>query len=313
MREGFESTVKICHRVLESRNFEVTKGGVRVVLLLKDQDRDVPNCRDFEFGVTLSQSKDWWPDDEVGTCKATTGGNRSFSFSNLGAGTYYLTIWRLFDHPYCCLEGEILVYDEPVASDSSGCTRDTDPSVMDVVHGALDIAGFIPVLGAIPDGINAVIYAAEGDWTNAGISVVAMVPVFGDGAKVVVKGGKEVIEASGKTVIKMGKEELGAGLKKVAQEKTEKEALEKAAKEAEGEAAKKGTKKKGGGGGISCHEHMVACMLTSLADEPGSVYGSSRCLFCAEVCKRDGGIWPTKAPTTKKAVRCDYWNYPSQE
>jgi len=241
MREGFESTVQICHRVLETRKFKVTKGGVRVVLLLKQQDKGVPNCQDFEFGVTLTQSVDWWPDDEIGTCKAKTGGTRSFSFGNVSAGTYYLTIWRNFDHPYCCLEGDILVFDEPVSTDSSGCTRDTDPSVMDIVHGALDIAGFIPVLGAIPDGLNAVIYAAEGDWTNAGISAVAMVPVFGDGAKIGAKAGKEIIEVSGKTAIKMGKEELGAGLKAVAKEKGAKEVVEgatKAEKEVVGGAAR---------------------------------------------------------------------------
>jgi len=65
-----------------------------------------------------------------------------------------------------------------------------------------------------------------------------------------------------------------------------------------------------------CNAHMVACMLTSLADEPahpGSVFGSSRCLFCAEVCRRDGGVWPTRAPTTTGFVRCDYWNFPSTE
>ena len=230
MREGFESTVQVCHRVLESRKFNVTKGGVRVVLILKNQDERVPNCRDFEFGVTLNLSVDWWPDNEIGTCMAQTGATRSFSFGNLSSGTYYLTIWRIFDHPYCCLEGDILVFDEPVAGDSSGCTRDTDPSVMDIIHGALDIAGFIPALGAIPDGINAVIYAVEGDWTNAGISAVAMVPVFGDGAKLAAKGGKELIEVSGKTVIKMGKEELGAGLKQVAKEKAGKEAVEQGAK-----------------------------------------------------------------------------------
>lgn len=244
MREGFESTVQICHRVLESRNFTVKNGGVRVVLMLKEQDKDVPGCRDFDFGVTLTQSEDWWPDDEIGTCMAKSGGNRSFSFANVSPGTYYLTIWRNFDHRYCCLEGEILVFDEPVSADSSGCTRDTDPSVMDIIHGALDIAGFIPVLGAIPDGVNALIYVAEGDWTNAGISALAMVPAFGDGAKLGIKGTQEVVQASQKTIIKMGEDELAAGLKQVAKEKAEKEAAEQAVKkEAERRAAQEASER----------------------------------------------------------------------
>lgn len=53
------------------------------------------------------------------------------------------------------------------------------------LHGALDVAGFIPGLGAIPDLVNAGIYALEGDWENAGLSAVAAVPAAGD----VVKGG----------------------------------------------------------------------------------------------------------------------------
>jgi hypothetical protein len=240
MKAGFESTIEVCHRVLTSRKFKVEKGGVRVVLLLDPLDKSVPNCGDFKFGVTLTKEVDWWGDDEIGTCEASTGGFRSFSFGNLDAGTYYLTIWRGFDHPYCCLAGDILVYDEPISSDSSGCERDKDPTALDVIHGALDIAGFVPALGAIPDGINAVIYAAEGDWVNAGVSAVAMVPLFGDGAKLAYKGGKEVIEASGKTVIKMGEEKLAKNLTDLAA--GGKDLAAQGGKEVLGEAAEKTTK-----------------------------------------------------------------------
>ncbi|MBV9789708.1 MAG: WXG100 family type VII secretion target, partial [Chloroflexi bacterium] len=56
-------------------------------------------------------------------------------------------------------------------------------SVMDVVHGALDVAGFVPGLGAVPDLINAGIYAIEGDLGNAAMSGVAAVPIIGDAIK----------------------------------------------------------------------------------------------------------------------------------
>lgn len=56
-------------------------------------------------------------------------------------------------------------------------------SVMDVVHGALDVAGFVPGLGAVPDLINAGIYAIEGDLGNAALSGVAAVPIIGDAIK----------------------------------------------------------------------------------------------------------------------------------
>jgi hypothetical protein len=281
MRAGFESSIQVCHRVLESRDFDVTKGGLRVVFVLEELDKNVVDCKDFPFWVTLTRSKDWWPDDEISTCQAVTGTTSTFTFANLSPATYYLTIWRNFHHPYCCLKGEISVYDEPVSGNSSECELDTDPTVMEVVHGALDIAGFIPVLGAIPDGINAVIYVAEGDWTNAGLSAVAMVPLFGDGAKVVVKGGKEVIEVSGKTAVKMGKQELSERLAKAAAEKAKKEAAEKAAKEAAEKAAKEkagketaeeaGEKskpeKKKGGGKWTCYGRSAVLQIPSALPE----------------------------------------------
>jgi hypothetical protein len=50
------------------------------------------------------------------------------------------------------------------------------------VHGALDIIGLIPGAGEIADGINAVIYLAEGDYANAALSGAAMIPFAGWGA-----------------------------------------------------------------------------------------------------------------------------------
>lgn len=294
MRKGFESTIEICHRVLESKHFEVTKGGLRVVFVLEALDKDIPNCEDFNFGVTLTRSRDWWPDDEIGTCEASTGGTRSFSFANLPRGTYYLTIWRSFDHPYCCLKGDILVFDEESSTDSAGCTRDKDPSALDIVHGALDIAGFIPVLGALPDGINAAIYVVEGDWVNAGLSAVAMVPVWGDGVKLAEIAGKSAISLTRKAAIRLGEEGIAKGLKEVkAASKIEKAALEtteeaakiaKAEKEAaqeaakaEKEAAEESTKaekrgeteekKKKGGGKWTCYGWSAVLQIPSALPE----------------------------------------------
>jgi hypothetical protein len=260
-----DSTVNICRRVLTSRTFKVTQGGLRVVLLLKPLDKNVPDCQDHQFSVTLNRSVDWGFDDEVASCEGRTGGTRSFSFSNLSAGSYYLTIARNFDNPYCCLDGDILAFDEAVPSNSASCKEHKSLSTLDIVHGALDIAGFIPVLGAIPDGINAGIYAVEGDWVNAGISVVAMVPLWGDGVKLASIGGKATIKFSEKAAVRLGEEGIAKVLKegraaakaeKVAVEVTEdaskatarleKEAAEKAAKEAaakEGQTATKAAEK----------------------------------------------------------------------
>ena len=74
--------------------------------------------------------------------------------------------------------------------DTEGLNKD---SVLDGVQLALDAAGMVPVLGAIPDLINASISVLRGDWVGAGISIVAAVPGVGDvvgGAKIAYKGAK---------------------------------------------------------------------------------------------------------------------------
>ena len=53
------------------------------------------------------------------------------------------------------------------------------------MHTGLDVAGMIPVIGEVADGINAVFYTLEGDFGNAAVSLVALIPVIGDGGKVV--------------------------------------------------------------------------------------------------------------------------------
>jgi len=44
--------------------------------------------------------------------------------------------------------------------------------------------GFIPIIDAPADLANAGIYAVNGDYAMAGISVIAVVPGFGDAAKI---------------------------------------------------------------------------------------------------------------------------------
>ena len=76
-------------------------------------------------------------------------------------------------------------------------------SVLDGIQTALDFAGFIPGAGAIPDLLNAAIYAARGDMANAGMSVLAAVPSIGDaaaGAKIAMKGVKAAKKAGKLTV-----------------------------------------------------------------------------------------------------------------
>ena len=66
-------------------------------------------------------------------------------------------------------------------------------SVLDGIQLALDAAGFVPGVGAVPDLINASISALRGNWADAGMSLLAAVPLIGDaaaGVKIARKGTK---------------------------------------------------------------------------------------------------------------------------
>jgi hypothetical protein len=73
----------------------------------------------------------------------------------------------------------------------------------DAGHAALDIAGFIPVVGAVADVANAAWYFAEGDYANAALSGVSAIPGLGDALGAAGKAGKFLPNA-GKLVDKVG-------------------------------------------------------------------------------------------------------------
>ena len=56
---------------------------------------------------------------------------------------------------------------------------------MGALHTALDVAGLVPGLGEIADGVNAVIYLAEGNKTDAALSAGSMIPFAGYAATAV--------------------------------------------------------------------------------------------------------------------------------
>ncbi|MDP9190336.1 MAG: DUF6310 domain-containing protein [Acidobacteriota bacterium] len=131
-------------------------------------------------------------------------------------------------------------------------------SIGEWVHGALDVAGVVPGFGEIADGINAVIYVAEGRYAEAAISAAAMVPIVGDLGKIgkwTVKAGKEIAEVGTESVVKHGVKETAQQVEKEVVEREVKEVAEEgaegAAKQADEAAVKKtddaaetGTKKK---------------------------------------------------------------------
>ena len=95
------------------------------------------------------------------------------------------------------------------------------------LHTLLDLAGLIPVVGEVFDGVNAAWYGAEGDYLDAGLSAAAMVPLAGwaatggklgiktvhtvDGARAFVKGRPSRVPWDAKEVPFTSPGHLGAG------------------------------------------------------------------------------------------------------
>ena len=67
-------------------------------------------------------------------------------------------------------------------------------------HEALDVAGLVPAVGIAPDLLNAAGYALQGDFANAGVSLGAAEPIFGQGTAVGRLGKKAFDRSSGGTL-----------------------------------------------------------------------------------------------------------------
>ena len=222
------STIKICHRVLKGEHkFHVSDGGVVVTANAtwqpseEWQGAERPQCGESTYNVTLSDSG-WLYDSEYGTCSFAMGTQFSRQWTNLPENDYYLTIWVNNSNPNCCLEGDIEVSQSKGLTGPS-CTK-PPPGPLEMLHDALNIAGLIPALGAVPDALNAGIYLVEGDWANAGISAVAIIPIFGEAASVINMGEKTAVRVSGEAITKVGEEEIAAGLKEARAAKASSEA-----------------------------------------------------------------------------------------
>lgn len=89
--------------------------------------------------------------------------------------------------------------DKTSSKDSNDNKLSAD-KVLDGIQLALDVAGMVPLAGAVPDLVNAAISAARGDYVGAGLSLLSAVPLVGDvagGAKLAYKGVKAAKLAKG--------------------------------------------------------------------------------------------------------------------
>jgi len=80
---------------------------------------------------------------------------------------------------------------EDAGKDAVKVIKNMSPSQLG--HTALDVIGMVPVVGTVANLVNAGWYAAEGDWTDAGMSALAAIPIEGDAVDAL-KLGKDGVE-----------------------------------------------------------------------------------------------------------------------
>ena len=222
---NLDSTIKMRHRVKKGETvFQVPAGGLLVTITAgwgpstewtgeddrTDKDDARPACSEAPLNVTLTKKNTFF-DDEYGTCEFETGTTVTKQWTNLPDGDYFLTFYTGNTNPNCMLEGTVK------ASSATGLTGETctklPPGPLEVLHDALALAGLVPALGAIPDTIDTSIYVVQGDWENAGLSAIAIIPIFGDAASLGKIGARTIARIEGKAVVKAGKAQIAKGLK----------------------------------------------------------------------------------------------------
>jgi hypothetical protein len=241
----FDSTIQMRHRVLKGQTkFEVKTGAIAVTSdarwHIRDDDVEEGEepkrqelstkevCGTPTYGITVTQ-EGWW-DTDYGTCYFPATGPRRAVWNKLPEDTYYLTIFSNDHNPHCVLEGEVRV--EALSGVEGKTCTELPPGPKQKLHDALALAGMIPALGAFPDLINAGIYAIDGEWKEAGISVAVALPFLGDSFQAARQGEKLVIKVAGRDVERLGTQKIARALEEA---KTETKAVEVAKAEAQAE------------------------------------------------------------------------------
>ncbi len=121
----FDSTMLICHRLLNSRTFHVDNGVVTATLQgvwapadTKTESLVPPECSTVPYYHITLMRKGLVFDSEISTHPVPFGHRTTRTWTGLASGDYYLTIWTNNTNPNCCLEGDISV-STPTASGES--------------------------------------------------------------------------------------------------------------------------------------------------------------------------------------------------
>ena len=83
--------------------------------------------------------------------------------------------------------------------------------ILDGIQMALDVAGMVPLFGAVPDVMNAAISIYRGNWVDAAMSLVAAVPGIGDvaGGTKIAKNGVKIANKNADHVISLAEKRVG--------------------------------------------------------------------------------------------------------
>ena len=173
MREELEELLLEEKAYLENQIDNLGTTSTSVTDVLKDQLKEVEAELNELTGDSSSDSAD--------SSEEIIGDNAIAVFRNNGGDILDVDI---LDIPVDASEAEIAEQAiEQFRNSKGGSDEPFDPAdyklIPSKVHTALDIAGFIPVVGEFADGINAILYLAEGDTLNAALSGAALIPVIG--------------------------------------------------------------------------------------------------------------------------------------
>jgi Xanthomonas XOO_2897-like deaminase/Domain of unknown function (DUF4157) len=211
-----DSTIEIHHNVLLGQSEFTLQAGEGVVVELSPDwtPEDEPEEREHELPapartpesppgltkevrVTLDR-KGFLFDSRQGTCTAFIGRWNHVVLKAQESGTFRFVL-DVDDHnPNFYVDGPIHIRKADPTELAEACTppAEEELSGSEVLHYILDVAGLVPALGIVPDAINAGFYLIEGDWTSAGISAAAMIPIFGEGATLVKLGDRALVRVS---------------------------------------------------------------------------------------------------------------------
>ena len=113
----FSSTLHICRRLLKSRIFPLSQGGLSVTAEAswggseEWQGDGPPDCGANTYNIALSAEGKLF-DTHYANREYVGGEPFTRTWGNVPTGNYYLTIWTNNTNPTCCLDGTITVTEE---------------------------------------------------------------------------------------------------------------------------------------------------------------------------------------------------------